>query len=56
MDPTVIASRSDLEMMACNWHEAGKELMQWQWELMSECRKLDPVENTKANLRSSSSR
>ncbi|MCD8534665.1 MAG: HRDC domain-containing protein [Verrucomicrobia bacterium] len=56
MDPTVIASRSDLEMMACNWHEAGKELMKWQWELMSECRKLDPVENNKANSRSSSLR
>lgn len=53
MDPTVIASRSDLEMMASNWYEAGKELMLWQWELMSECQKQDPVEHVKASLRTS---
>lgn len=35
LDPTVIASRSDLEIIASNWAEGSQKVMPWQWELLS---------------------
>jgi ribonuclease D len=35
MDPTVIASRSELEDLASNWEEGARQLMEWQFQLIS---------------------
>lgn len=39
LDPTVIASRSDLEIISANWGEGSEKIMPWQWDIISQLKK-----------------
>lgn len=39
MDPTVIASKSELETLASNWQGAKDFVMGWQWDLFAKLKK-----------------